>query len=166
MSEPRQGAGGFREDAHEREPVRPASAAEVASPAAAPPEASATESAAAADDRDILEIEVELKNDTFDVEEKAVDEVDIRVRMPPRLKVGVGIVVFSFIMSASVAVILPWAMATGNKALQWWAAIVYAGSWIVMGAGIAVGGRAAKEIVTGWTVRAMGKRFGSRPRAQ
>lgn len=151
MSEPRRDGIEFGVEAMDPDPARPPARAKEPS---------------SSDDRDILEIEVELKNDTFDVEEKTVDEVDIRVRMPPRLKIGIGIVAFAFVMSGSVAVILPWAMATGNKALQWWAAIVYAASWVVMGAGIAVGGRAAKEIVTGWTVRALGRRFGSRKQAE
>lgn len=133
-------------------------------PAPPPAEAAAVPEQApipAADDRDVVEIEVQLKDDTFDVEEKTVDEVDIKVRMPHRLKIGVAIVAFAFVMSGSVAIILPWSMATGNQALQWWCAIVYGASWIVMFIGIAIGGKAAKQIVTSWTVKAMGHTFGS-----
>ncbi len=114
-----------------------------------------------ADDRDVIEIQVELTDDTFDVEGKTHDQVGIKVRMPVRLKVGIAIVVLSFLMSGFVAILLPWAMATSSAALQWWCGTIYVASWIVLGIGVLVGGRSAKDIVTGWTVKAVGRRFGS-----
>lgn len=125
------------------------------------PSVAALPDAVSVDDRDVIEIEVELTDDTFDVEGKTRDQVGIKVHMPVRLKIGIAIVVFAFMMSGSVAVLLPWAMATSNAPLQWWCGVVYIGSWVVLGLGVLIGGRSAKDIVTGWTVKAMGRRFGS-----
>jgi hypothetical protein len=104
------------------------------------------------DDRDVLEIELLLKDYTFDVTDGTVDEVDIKVRFNPRLKIGVAIVAFSFLMSGFVFILTPWALATGNESLQMTCGTVYFSSWVVLGAGVLVGGQAAKKVVTSWHV--------------
>jgi hypothetical protein len=128
-------------------------------PAAAPPPAVPADPG----DKDVLEIELKLKDDTFDVTNRSVDEVDIKVHFNPRLKVGVAIVAFSFVMSGFVFILTPWAIATGNRTLQMTCGTVYFASWIVLGAGVLIGGQAARKVVTSWHVsfhNAIKKRVG------
>lgn len=120
------------------------------SDAFAPPGVAATDvvaSPGAGDDRDLLEIDVQLSDDTFDISQgKKFDEVGIKLRFNPRLAVGVGFIVFSFTFYPVIA----FQAAMGHVKL---ASYFYMASWVPFGIGLIIGGQAASRIVTNWHVR-------------
>ncbi len=112
---------------------------------------------------DVLEIDVELEKDRVEtIDDIDIREVQVKVRVGWKLKLGVGIVVFSFVMSLVGAPLL---IVCGCMA---YAAECYAASWGVLLLGIVIGGREAYEIVKSWKMKlrhAVARKLKSRKKA-
>lgn len=85
------------------------------------------------------------------------DQVEIKMRLEPRLKLGIALIISSFIISLGVGPI--GALWYGSM----WLVYSYGFSWVVFILGIAVGGRAANDAVKNWRVRVR-RRIGERLR--
>ncbi|MEK8024009.1 MAG: hypothetical protein AAB229_09405 [Candidatus Hydrogenedentota bacterium] len=96
---------------------------------------------------------VSLDRSSLSVEDRLItaaletEEVEIAVRIDPRLKLGVALVASSFIISLLLGPIV--AILYGTK----WFAYAYGCSWLVFFIGIGIGGRPANEAVKNWRVR-------------
>jgi len=71
------------------------------------------------------------------------------------VKIGAGIVAISFLISFLLTPILTMSVGKYYGAVEGvkWGTACYISSWIVMGIGIVIGGKGAKEIVLNWIVK-------------
>lgn len=92
-------------------------------------------------------------HELHEVEEKVVqaalqtDKVQIQFEITPRLKLGVAVIIVSFLVG------YPIGFLAGVIMGPIWIFYFYAASWVIFLAGIAIGGRPAQRAVATWHVK-------------